>query len=268
MNAVITLSVGENREFFKINQLTFKRYADKVGAEFKIFNDFVIPPEFSNINDGRHFQTKAFVKKIIIIHEALNHYKKVIYLDDSCYISKDCPDLFSFVPDNFMAMHNEGMLNFCPDVSHASYNTVIKNNLKPTPIKNYFNTGMVVTSKNNQHIFSSKFAANEKLKKLFECNYGDQTYLNYIVNAEHIPYMSLGPLFNKVYIFDDDNIDYADRTRNDIINITRNKTDFSFLTNSNTSAGNINHAFIYHFVSMWNNHQRLNISKRLYELGV
>lgn len=269
MNAVITLSFGENREFFKINQLTFKRYADKVGAEFKIYNDFIMPPEFSNIEVGmRNNSTDAYLKKIIIINEALKHYDRILYLDDSCYISKDCPDLFSFVPYNFMAMHNEGILNFCLEVFIASNNIIVENNLKPTSIKNYFNAGVIVTSKNNQYIFSSKFVANEKFKKLFKCYFGDQTYLNYIVNAEHIPYMTLSHLFNKTYIFDNNNVHYADRTKEDIVNITKNKSDFSFLTIDNTLAGNVNHAFIYHFVSSWNNDKRLSISKRLHELGI
>lgn len=269
MNAIITLSAGENREFSILNQQTFKRYAEKIGAQFVVYNDFDMPKEYLTVNCARNPKVdKVYVKKMAIIYDALTKYDRVLYLDDSCYISKDCPNLFDFVPENFMAMHNEGMLEFIKDVVNTSNKTITNNNLKEIPRRNYFNSGIILASTKHINIFSSDCVANETNKKLFECNFVDQTYLNYVVQKNHIPFLTLGYLFSKMYVFPTDTSDYADKTWNEILALVKNHNDFFYLNDINVSPGYNNHAFIYHFTSMWSNEQRKKLSIRLQELGV
>jgi hypothetical protein len=269
MNAIITLSIGEKREFTNQSHYTFKRYAEKIGVDFLVYDDIVIPSEYSSINCGRTDKAhKVYVKKIIAIHETLKKYNRILYLDDSCYISEDCPNLFSFVPENFMAMHNEGALEFIHGVWAESNKSVMNNNLPFIPRRNYFNSGIILASSCHKDIFSSDFAAHETFRKLFECNFVDQTYLNYIVNAQKIPYITLGQLFSKMYVFNNNRVEYADRNWHDIVNLVNTTHDFSFLNKDNTSPGKVNHAFIYHLTSMWSSKQRFEIFKKLSELNI
>lgn len=268
MIAVITFSIGKNREFAKINHSTFKRYAHKVNADFILYKDFNLPIEYSDIESGRENNT-SYVSKMAIIYDALSKYEKVLYLDDDCYVSNDCPNLFNFVPDNFMAMHNEGIITALSDtVVNVSNTTMIKNNLKPYTKKNYFNSGVMLVNKKYNYIFSSKFVNNPVYKKLFNCKFVDQTYLNYIVNANHIPYIALSQLFNKTKLFFNDNIEYADKSFEDFCNSPKKMEYFYHIEPDSFLPGQINHAFIYHLTSFWNNNQRLKISNRLKELGI
>ena len=266
--AVMTLTIGEGRDFAKINHLSFKRYADRIGADFVVYDNFEIPTEYSGVICGRRSEYNVYCKKLIAIYRTLEVYDRIIYLDDSSYISNDCPNVFSIIPENFMGMHNEGMLEFISEVVSKSNNTITKHGLKPVPKKTYFNSGMIVVSKMHQHIFSSKFVADPLLKQLIDCEFVDQTFLNYMINNKQIPYWSMNQLFNKMYVFKNHSLDYVDMSMDDVNKLVYETHDFDFLTKDNTQPGHINHAFIYHFTSMWSNDQRYNLCKRLEEINI
>ena len=92
---VLTISIGDYyNEVAKLTLPSIQAYAKKIGADFLNINEF-----------NPHYITQKWNK--FHIHELLNKYRRIIYLDIDVLIREDTPNLFEIVPENKLGMFNE-----------------------------------------------------------------------------------------------------------------------------------------------------------------
>jgi ADP-heptose:LPS heptosyltransferase len=183
-NAVVTLNIGKKyQELFKINKHCFENYAKKINADF------------IQITEQKISEIPQYEK--FIIFDLLNKYERIIYLDQDIIIREDCPNLFDIVP-----IEKLGVFNEFPFVNRIG---VIDNFAKHLNINckednKYYNTGVMIISKNHQSIF-------EKPIKEINDNFYEQTYLNIKMRElDYIDYKDkiyeLDPIFNRMTCVD------------------------------------------------------------------
>ena len=138
-NLVLTISIGNY--YKKISEYTLpflKKYAEKIGADFINIDKF----------DGNYI-TQKWNK--FHIHELLNKYKRILYLDIDMIIREDCPNLFEIVPENKLGMFNEGKyvprFEFLEQASEYYKEPLKKWNGK------FYNSGVMVISRIHKSIY-------------------------------------------------------------------------------------------------------------------
>jgi len=134
---VLTVCVGnESKSIASITHKSIKAYAEKIGAEFKIIDECK-----SSSPHWEKFQ----------IHDLLNKYDRILYLDSDLIVREDCPNLFSIVPYSKIGLFDEA--------KYAQRQFSIFETAKAYEIKvekwngKYFNTGVLVVSKCHKKIF-------------------------------------------------------------------------------------------------------------------
>ena len=85
------------------------------------------------------------------IHELLNEYKRIIYLDIDILIREDCPNLFDIVPVDKLGMFNEGRYTTRYEYLEQA-SEYYKEPLKPWNGK-FYNSGVMVISRLHKKIF-------------------------------------------------------------------------------------------------------------------
>lgn len=264
---VLSISIGD-RDFAEYTRDSMSKYAERIGADFKFITDFKIPEQYQNILVGRA-KNSSYLSKVIAIQQALKEYDRVIWVDDSCIISKDCPDLFNIVPYELMGAHNEGILDWVMACEYS--NKFLKGQEHQFTKQNYINTGVMVVSKEHASVFSEENIIKYGNANFFANAYVDQTYINYLVLALKTPMFMLPTIFNRMLLnvsnWQGKKIVYEAYTPLESA-IGLKIDDFSFLNEVNTKIGNINGAYIYHTTSTYKPDQRLNLIKNLYRVKV
>ncbi|MHA1695428.1 MAG: glycosyltransferase family 9 protein, partial [Candidatus Helarchaeota archaeon] len=178
---VLTIAIGENYQ--KIAQLThssIKKYAKKIGADFKCIDKQEIS------------QTTPHWEKFQIFH-LLNTYDRILYVDTDIIIRDDCPNLFELVPENKLGAFNEApfidrskelLIDIC-----RQYNVKL-----PGWNGHYFNTGVLVISKQHKYLFK------KPEKEIF--SFYEQSYLNMIIAKERPLMYELDYKFNRMTCMD------------------------------------------------------------------
>lgn len=208
-NLVLTISIGEH--YNKISELTvpfIKNYADKIGADFLLINEF-----------NEKYITQKWNK--FYISELLNQYKRIIYLDIDIIIRKDCPNLFEIVPENCLGMFNEGRYvaryEFLEQASEYYGEPLKKWNGK------FYNSGVMVISRIHKQLF--------RMPKGIDFVETDQPYINLRILNDKIEMFDLDYRFNRMDILDSicgisrlDSyiIHYAGAPENQIFNVLEN----------------------------------------------
>ena len=177
--AVVTIATGEAYE--KIGRLThptLKAYADRIGAEF-----VVISESFCSTPHWEKFQ----------IHNLLEQFDRILYLDTDLIVRQDTPDLFDLVPENQFGAFNEAP--FTPDRKGALIKACEDHGLKIREWGGkYYNSGIMVLSQCHQHLFQKP--------ELETFNFFEQSYLNAVLASEETPVFSLPYRFNRMTCLD------------------------------------------------------------------
>lgn len=177
---VLTISIGDYyNELSKYTLPILKKYADKIGSDF--------------INITEHnddYITQKWNK--FYIHELLNKYKRVLYLDVDMIIREDCPNLFDIVPENKLGMFNEGRYS-----SRFEYLDQASEYYKE-PLKKwngkFYNSGVMVISRMHKQIF--------KMPRGIDYVETDQPYINLRIVNDKIEMFDLHYDFNRMDILD------------------------------------------------------------------
>ena len=159
--AILTIVSGEKFEkIWKRTQPFFENYADKIGADLIVLSDATNVPSPHWIK----FAIYEFLKK---------DYDRVAFIDADILIRPDAPSIFDEVPEDKFGIFNEG--RFTPRALYLyEIMQVYGMDLPKWDKSSYYNTGVMVVSRAQRHIFSPV-----KDWKPLRNSFGEQTYLNY-----------------------------------------------------------------------------------------
>jgi len=182
--AIVTVAIGdEYREMADIARPTLDAYADKVNADI-IEIDRVI-------NDSDHHHLEKFQ-----IKELLNDFDRILYVDADILIHPDCPDLFDIVPKDCVGA--------VPDCHNGKWGNINRfNEIIAVQDKlgnanwnaGYFNSGVIVLSKEHAALFD-----NPELRNEFNSQFVDQTLINFNLHKNKFKFYPLGTEFNGMEI--------------------------------------------------------------------
>ena len=266
---VLTASFGD-RPFKQFTIDSIQKYADKVGADFRCVEEYEVDPKFDSIPLGRGGNT-AYLIKLLVIKDALTEYDRVIWFDDSCVVTADCPNLFETVPYKLFGAHNEGILDWvlADEQTKKIYERSGIHNLITS--QNYFNSGVMVVSKDHVNLFNDDLIVTLGNAGHFKNGYPDQNYLNYLVAKSRIPCFALPSIFNRMAV-------NLPEIKGKMVNyetfepietgVAKSIKKFHWLNEQNTEVGKLNGAFVYHITSMYEGEGRYNLIKRLHEIKV
>ena len=177
---VLTISIGEYyNELAKLTLPSIQSYAKKIGADFLNINEF-----------NPHYITQKWNK--FHIHELLNKYRRIIYLDVDILIREDTPNLFEIVPENKLGMFNEG--RYVPRYEYLEQASEYYGEpLKPWNGP-FYNSGVMVISRIHKNIF--------KLPKGHDYVETDQPYINLRILNDGVQMFDLDYKFNRMDILD------------------------------------------------------------------
>ena len=177
---VFTISIGDYYKKLSTYTLSYlENYAKKIGADFL------------NISDhNKEYITQKWNK--FYIHDLLNEYKRIIYLDIDMIIREDCPNLFDIVPENKLGMFNEGRYS-----SRFEYLEQASEYYKE-PLKKwngkFYNSGVMVISRIHKQLF--------KMPKGIDFVETDQPYINLRIVNDKIEMHDLDFKLNRMDILD------------------------------------------------------------------
>lgn len=179
-NLVLTISIGHHyHEVSKYTLPSIQKYADKIGADFINITEF-----------NPNFITQKWNK--FYIHELLNEYKRIIYLDVDILVREDCPNLFEVVPYNKLGMFDEG--RYVPRYEFLEQASEYYNEPLKKWSSSFYNSGVMVISRIHKNIF--------KLPKGLDFVETDQPYLNLRILNDNIQMFNLDYRFNRMDILD------------------------------------------------------------------
>jgi len=177
--AVVTIACGEFFERLSaITHPTLRAYADKIGADFIVWNDYpghTIP----------NYQKLELAK-------VLDQYDRVLFLDTDVLVRDDAPDVFDLVPEDQVGMLEESL--YCDrTIDVIQYMIGVGYDARQWNRK-YYNTGVLVLSKRHKNLFA---------QPAVELNHlGEQTYLNLMISRTQTRVFSLPYRFNRMYFMD------------------------------------------------------------------
>lgn len=174
---IVTSAIGPKYEaLWQVTGPTVEQYADRIGADLMV------------IKENPHAATAHWVK--FVLYELLHkRYKRAAWIDADVIIRPDTPDLFEEVPEDKLGMFNEG--RFTPR-SIALYEAMsaYKVRLPHWDRKSYYNSGVMVVSRDQRHLFGPPEIRSQKY------SFGEQTYLNLRLFERQVPVHELDHRFN------------------------------------------------------------------------
>ena len=180
--AVITLTMGtEYDTLSKLTHPTLRAYAKKIGADFHIINEKKLK---HNIPVG--------YEKLQLV-DYLEQYHRIIFIDSDIIIRPDTPDLFSYVPEGWFGVFNEG--EFMPERLKTLDSCCKELGISAPHFKGqYYNTGVMVFEQRHAEVF--------KTPPKFIDNFYEQTYLNIMLARNLCKVKNLSSSFNRMSFMD------------------------------------------------------------------
>lgn len=176
MKAVVTICIGE--EYQKMMEITRPQivdYAKKIDAVY------------IEITERKYPQYSPHFEKYQL-KEILTQFDRVVYIDSDCIVSPDCPNLFDIVPEDHIGACDEiGIMKERMEQSTQEKHKYQSRLLKRP--KTYYNTGVLVLSKQHSNIFDHM----EKGKANYE-----QDFLNKEIKKHNV--FDIGRTFNGVNV--------------------------------------------------------------------
>lgn len=183
--AIMTIVSGEKyRKIWERSEPFFTAYADKCGADLLVLKE--IPPNLPSPHWAK-FSIYELLKK---------QYDRVAFIDADIIIRTDSPNIFELVPEEKFGIFNEGLYtprSICIYEVKKVYNI----ELPAWDGKTYYNTGVMVASREHRHVFR----VDDEVKPLRN-HFGEQTYLNMKIIKSEIPVFRLPYKFNRMSLMD------------------------------------------------------------------
>jgi len=267
--AVVTLLTCK-KPFTEYTLKSIKEYAKKIDVDYIEVVEYEVPEKYNVISTNIEGNMKR-ISKLLVIREYLEKYDRIIFLDDSCVVNSDCPDLFNIVPVNFIGANNEGVLEW-PKAAHATIDLFNASNLTKNLLArhDYINAGVMVFSKEHRYLLADERVISLGKNGFFSNSWPEQTYLNFLLNTDNVPVFYLPHHFNRMNVHKErqnERINYSNYTLEQRREQYWEYKDFDFLTADHIMPGKTNHAFIWHLTSFWENEPRALLAKRLYEIS-
>ena len=182
---IVTIVAGERyRQIWQRSEPFFNAYADKIGADLLVLKD--IPPDLPSPHWAK-FSIYELLKK---------QYDRIAFIDTDIIIRPDAPSLFDIVPEDEFGIFDEGM--FTPrSICIYEVMKVYKISLPKWDGKKYYNTGVMVASREHRHIFRVE----EEIKPLRN-SFGEQTYLNMKILSSEVKVLPLHFKYNRMSMMD------------------------------------------------------------------
>lgn len=190
-NIIFTLGINNYDKLPTLDAL--KKYALKCDADLFIQTNQVI----KHVNF--YFEKFYFV-------ELLESYERVLYVDADVLVTPNSQNIFELYNDDnyFYAYHeNDNTSTMDRDEFIRPIIQYVKN--WPTESngkKTYFNAGVFLVSQKQKSFFKN-FRDVPNIEGIL--SFGDQTYLNYLVFKNEIPFKSLDYSFNRMHLGNKDN---------------------------------------------------------------
>jgi len=183
--AIMTIVSGAKyQEVWKLVEPFFNAYADRVGADLLVLKE--LPYDLPSPHWAK-FSIYELLKK---------QYNRIAFIDADILIRPDTPNIFDVVPEEQLGIFNEGTYTpraMCIHEVKKVFNV-------PLPRwngKDYYNTGVMVVSRDHRHIFR----VDEDIKPLRN-SFGEQTYLNMKIMSSDVKIFSLPFKFNRMSMMD------------------------------------------------------------------
>lgn len=191
-NCIITLNNGGRKYLFYTKKL-MELYSEKCNSDFKVITDY--KKDF-DIEIGRS-NNKSYLYKMLVIDEYLKYYEKVLFIDDTCCINKNTPNIFELTDENSISGFNEGIYTNLNSVNFDK-NFIFEHKNFTIDCDKYLNTGVLCVPKNLSYLFNIENII--KNKDLFLSSYVDQCYLNYVLQYNNINIKTLSVKFNNIFL--------------------------------------------------------------------
>lgn len=183
--AIVTIVSGDKfEEIWKRTEPFFLDYAEKCDAELVVLKgtDCKLP-------------SPHWIK--FSVHELLKkEFDRIAFIDADIIIRPDTPSLFDIVPEDFFGIFDEG--EFTPR-NICIYEVMKVYNVEGFRYdgRTYYNTGVMVFSRQHRHIFN----VTEEVKPLRN-SFGEQTFLNMKIMLSGCKILKLPYKFNRMSIMD------------------------------------------------------------------
>jgi lipopolysaccharide biosynthesis glycosyltransferase len=183
--AIFTIVCGDKfKEIWKRTEPFFNAYAEKCNADLLVLKEI---PENLPSPHWAKFSIHELLKK---------QYDRIAFIDADIIIRPDAPNIFNLVPEDQFGIFNEG--NFVPRaVCIYEVKKVFNVNLPKWDGKTYYNTGVMVVSREHRHIFKVE----EEIKPLRN-SFGEQTYLNMKIIHSQVKVFPLSFRYNRMSMMD------------------------------------------------------------------
>ncbi len=182
--AILTIVAGDKyKSIWERVEPFFVAYAEKCDAELIV------------LDKAERVPTAHWMKFSIydLLHK---EFDRIAFIDADILIRPDTPNLFDLVPKDSIGIFNEGYYtprSVCLHEVKKVYNVDLPN----WNGKDYFNTGVMVVSREHRHVFK----INGDIKQLRN-SFGEQTYLNMRIMQSGVRIHHLDFNFNRMCIMD------------------------------------------------------------------
>ncbi len=181
----MTIVSGEKYgEIWKRTEPYFNAYADKCGADLLVLENL---PENLPSPHWAKFSIYELLKK---------QYDRIAFIDADILIRPDAPSLFDIVPEDQFGIFDEGQYTPRAVCIHE-VKKVFSVDLPKWNGKTYYNTGVMVVSKEHRYLFRIA----DEIKPLRN-SFGEQTYLNMRIMVSDAKVFPLDYKFNRMSILD------------------------------------------------------------------
>ncbi len=189
MNVIVTICIGD-LGYAKHTLSSIKRYADRIGCDFKII-------------DHRKYPTWGSPKwEIFQITDFLDKYDRVLYLDADILITEEAPDIFEEVDTDGLGcvLEETGKV---ANTDHRYVNHILRyfyterGAINPNyDAVDYLNSGVLLLSQCHRDLFQDKSEKTRKFFNKYKDFLQDQTYINYNVDTRNIKLHPISRRYN------------------------------------------------------------------------
>jgi hypothetical protein len=175
---IYTLAIGEEyKDCFDLAHNLMRAYADKVKADLYIQTESEGHAHmwFEKYSLRRHF----------------DKYDRILYVDGDVLINPKAPNIFEEVPDDKLALFNEGRFGDRKQVLFEYFNIM---DYKGKWNEKYYNAGIMLIPKKYKFVFTPM--------KEHVRGYCDQDHTNYMINKHSIEVHDLSYHWNRMTLLD------------------------------------------------------------------
>jgi len=201
-NAIVTMSLGK-RSFIDYTLPFMIKYSERTNSKLIVIDESNIQPiidEFSILHDiqvGRG-NNKCYLYKILVIIYYSKYFKKILWVDDTCFIKNNCVNLFDMISDDEHVMgYNEGSLKILGSW-HNDKNLINKTTGFQINRTKYINTGVVLYSNKMKDFLTVENII--KYQDLIKSRYPHQCIMNFIIQYFKLKLKCIDKSYNCMFM--------------------------------------------------------------------